>query len=148
MKQQPQQPGQLHAAQIAVAMVKAASRRYSRTLRQTITAISAALTMFRNAMTFIPRAWITAAPNAPAFFALGYADLSAPFLGGTLVPDVVTPPGKFLSFVTNAAGALTLGSTWPTGLPAGIDVYLQAWVQDAGAPFGYAASNALRATTP
>ncbi|MFT7462997.1 MAG: hypothetical protein ACI9EF_001339, partial [Pseudohongiellaceae bacterium] len=33
-------------------------------------------------------------------------------------------------------------------LPAGFEIYLQAWIPDLTAPAGFAASNGMQATTP
>ena len=72
----------------------------------------------------------------------GLSALQAPFKGGTLVPA----PDVLLPLATDAAGALGLPFTWPQGVPAGIELYVQFWVQDASASHGLAASNALRGT--
>ena len=86
-----------------------------------------------------------AAPSAATFLVLGLSELGAPFKGGTLVPaaDLLIGP-----FVTDAAGTLALGGPWPAGLPGGANLWMQAWVVDAGGPHGYAASNGLRLTMP
>ncbi len=90
-----------------------------------------------------------AATNAPAFLCLGFAALGpAPLLGGQLVPDVFTPPGQVLVLVTDASGAVDLSGTWPAAMPSGFEIFLQSWIADAAGPFGYAASNAIRGTTP
>ncbi|MHC4844960.1 MAG: CRTAC1 family protein [Planctomycetota bacterium] len=89
-----------------------------------------------------------AAPGAAAYLCIGFADLSAPFKGGTLVPAVGTPPGTLVPLLTDGAGSLPLSTSWPTGVPPSVDLYLQYWIADAGGPLGYSASNALRATTP
>ena len=70
-----------------------------------------------------------------------------PFYGGTLVPDP-NPPGTFFILATDGAGALNLPAVWPAGFPPGFELYLQCWLLDGGGPFGFAASNAIRATTP
>lgn len=44
--------------------------------------------------------------------------------------------------------ALVVAETWPPGLPSGVPLYLQVWQPAAGAPLGFAASNALRGETP
>ena len=43
----------------------------------------------------------------------------------------------------DALGALNLASVWPAGVPAGFRVFLQSWHVDAGAPGGFAGSNAV-----
>jgi hypothetical protein len=53
-----------------------------------------------------------------------------------------------LPLPTSAAGALTIGGLWPTGLPGGVEIFFQYWIVDATGPFGFTASNALKATTP
>ena len=85
--------------------------------------------------------------NTIAWLALGFATVNAPFKGGTFVPDI-TLPGVLLPQSTGAAGTTTIGGTWPAGLPAGFTFYLQSWVQDPGASFNAAASNAVSGTTP
>jgi hypothetical protein len=86
-----------------------------------------------------------AAPSAPAWLVLGGAAALAPFHGGVMVPqpDVLVGP-----LATDAGGALAAHGRWPFGVPSGVALWLQAWVQDAGAPFGLAASNGLAATAP
>jgi hypothetical protein len=75
---------------------------------------------------------------------VGFSRIDAAFKGGTLVPsaDVL-----LLGIPLAGDGSLTLPFTWPTGIPAGIDTWIQAWVTDAGAPKGFSASNGLRATS-
>ncbi len=89
-----------------------------------------------------------AAGNAPAFLVVGFAPLyHAPFRGGTLVPDA-SPPGFIVSLVTNGAGAVSLSTQWPAGVPSGLELYLQYWILDPGGPLGYAASNAILGIAP
>jgi len=82
---------------------------------------------------------------APATLVVGLSAVNLPLKGGTLVPapDVVLP-----GLVTDAGGGLSLGGTWPAGVPAGTQVYMQAWIQDSGATAGWSASNGVEATTP
>lgn len=86
-----------------------------------------------------------AVPAAPALLVLGGAAANLPLLGGTLVPS---PDFVLAGLVTDAAGGWQLASVAPAGLPAGFDVYLQAWLADPAAFAGAAASNGLRARTP
>ena len=88
-----------------------------------------------------------AAPSATAFLLYGVTAINAPFLGGTLVPDV-SAPGGLVILSTNPSGERTLAFPWPAGLPSGSSIYIQYWIADAGGPLGYAASNGLLATTP
>ncbi len=86
--------------------------------------------------------------NAPAFLFVGSVRLDfSPFFGGTLVPDFLAPGGSLHVLVTDGAGAITLNSTWPAAIPSGFEFYLQYWIEDASAPFGFAASNAIRGTS-
>jgi hypothetical protein len=86
-----------------------------------------------------------AAPSAVTFLVVGASLLGAPFKGGTMVPnpDLLVGP-----LSTDAAGALPLAATWPSGLPSGATLFFQDWIPDAGAPHGFAASNGLMATVP
>lgn len=85
-----------------------------------------------------------AAPLAPVAFVVGANAVMVPLKGGTLVPA----PDAVVMLATDASGELHLAMNWPAGLPSGFDLYLQAWIQDAGGPSGFAASNGLRARTP
>jgi len=80
-----------------------------------------------------------AAPLSQSFLVVGLLDVSLPFKGGTLVPspDVLLPIGS------NAQGAFDLLFQW-VGVPAGLDVYVQTWIQDPGAVSAWSASNALQ----
>ncbi len=85
--------------------------------------------------------------STTTFLVVGVLQVDAPFKGGTLVPDP-NPPGFFVALPTRATGTLDVGGTWPAGLPAGLETFYQHWVQDAGGPQGFSASNALRGITP
>ena len=80
-----------------------------------------------------------------ASLVVGFSTLDAPVEGGTLVPELDL---ILAGLPLNASGELLLSSSWPTGVPAGFDFYMQCWVMDPGASFGWAVSNALKATTP
>jgi hypothetical protein len=86
-------------------------------------------------------------PNSTVYLVTGLVPLNAPFKGGVLVPSP-SPPGFFVVLPTGPTGTVPLASTWPAGLPAAFSLYFQGWVLDAGGPVGFAASNALQATTP
>ena len=85
--------------------------------------------------------------STTAWMVLGLAQANIAFYGGTLVPTLA-PPALQLPLPTSPAGALSVGGLWPTGVPAGLQVFFQYWVVDATGPFGLTASNALKATTP
>lgn len=86
-----------------------------------------------------------AQPGAVARLIAGFAQLDANFRMGVMVPSVDL---IFPAQVVNGAGELNLATTWPGGVPSGFEFYTQYWIQDAGGPVGWAASNGLRATTP
>ena len=81
--------------------------------------------------------------NSFAALFVGFADLSAPFRGGVLVPQ----PTLILPFGTGVDGSILLGGSLPADLPPGTEVYFQYWIADAAGPAGFAASNALRAAS-
>jgi probable HAF family extracellular repeat protein len=74
----------------------------------------------------------------------GVSLLNAPFKGGTLVP---TPLLTF-PLPTDPAGAASLPFVMPAGLPSGVALYFQCWIQDPAASSGLAASNGLKGITP
>jgi len=84
-----------------------------------------------------------AKPSSPAMLFVGLSAINAPFKGGTLVPQ----PTVLAPLSTNPAGAQSLLFTWPTGVPMGLPVYFQFWIQDAGAAQGFSASNGLKGVT-
>jgi hypothetical protein len=86
--------------------------------------------------------------NTTAFLVVGFAELNfSPFYGGTLVPDI-NAPGFFIALPADGTGAVTINETWPAGAPTGLRLILQYWIEDAGAPFGKSASNAVAAVSP
>lgn len=86
-----------------------------------------------------------AAPASASTLVIGLSLLCAPFKGGLLVP---APDVLVTGLVVGPGGSWSVGSTWPAGLPAGLDIALQAWTVDAAAPQGLSASDALVAHTP
>ena len=85
-----------------------------------------------------------APPGTPlAFLIIGLTEIDAPFKGGVMVPDV----DSFLTIGPMALGEFHLTFSWPFFVPAGLEVYFQFWVPDAGGPKGFAASNALKGIT-
>lgn len=85
-----------------------------------------------------------AASDAAATLVVGLSEVGLPLKGGVLLPAA----DKLLFLTTSAAGELQLAGSWPATTPNGLSVYLQTWVRDAGAPLGFAASNALRVELP
>ena len=86
-----------------------------------------------------------AKPNGSATLFVGLTAINAPFKQGVLVPH---PNFVLGGLRINGAGAMTLPFAWPAGLPSGFSLFWQAWLADAAAPAGFAASNGLKSTTP
>ena len=85
--------------------------------------------------------------NTTVWLTVGVTTLFLPINGGTLVPSI-DPPGLALPFLSDGTGSLTLAGPWPLGVPSGFEFWVQEWVVDPAGPFGFAASNALKGTTP
>ncbi len=84
----------------------------------------------------------SAAPSAPCLLFFSFLEVGVPFKGGTL--SAYPPLATFL-FSTNPAGSVTLPwSTWPAGLPAGLELFFQTAVADTTAVQNVALSNLLR----
>lgn len=86
-----------------------------------------------------------AGAHAPVTLVVGLDVAGVPFKGGLLFPraDLV-----LAGLQADATGALRLQATLPPALPAGLELAFQAWVPDAGAPQGLAASNGLLLQLP
>jgi hypothetical protein len=84
-----------------------------------------------------------ALPASSAWFVLGLSLLNAPFKGGVMVPDL-----DVLAPFPTGSGSVNFSFAWPIGVPAGFSFWTQFWVQDAGGPKGFAASNAMKGTAP
>jgi hypothetical protein len=86
-----------------------------------------------------------AAPTTLLALIVGLSQVNLPYLGATLVPspDVVIP-----GLPTDGDGFLRITTNFPAGVPAGVQIYMQALVIDAGAFANIAATNAVVATTP
>ena len=82
--------------------------------------------------------------GALAFNVVGLSELSAPFKGGVLVPDV----DFLLPSLVDPVGSFSLSFLWPVGVPGGVGIWWQAWIMDPLAVKGFAASNAVKGTTP
>ena len=84
-----------------------------------------------------------AKPSAPLTLIVGTTLLSQPFKGGLLGP---APMLLFSGLATSPTGALTVMAPWPGGIPLGAQLHVQAWIADAAAVQGLAASNTLSIT--
>jgi len=81
--------------------------------------------------------------NTTTFLVVGFSAITAPFKGGTMVPN----PDLVLPLPTGPSGGLPFGTNLPTGVPAGVSLWFQHWVQDPAGPLGFAASSAVKAVT-
>jgi hypothetical protein len=86
-----------------------------------------------------------ALPSSTAHAILGLTELGLPHKGGVLCP---TPDVLVFGIPIDGNGELQLPFTWPTDLPAGVELWWQLWVEDAGGPKGFSATNCLKSTTP
>lgn len=86
-----------------------------------------------------------APPATGAVLFAGAGQLGVPFLGGIFWPQ---PTLVLTGLATDGAGALALATTWPTALPAGTELWFQAWLPDPGATFGVAGTNGVRGIAP
>lgn len=84
-------------------------------------------------------------PGVPALLVAGHSTLNAPFKGGALVPQ----PNMFLMLgALDAQGSLQVSGTWPASMPPGGSFAMQVWRSELGAPSGFAATTAIRGTSP
>lgn len=83
--------------------------------------------------------------SASAFLVIGIGQLNLPFKGGTLIPDITL--GAIFALVTSPGGDIALPFTW-SDLPSGLAVDYQYWIQDAGGPVGFSASNGVEVIVP
>lgn len=84
-------------------------------------------------------------PASVAQLVIGVAPYYGPLKGGILVP---VPKVVITGLVVNSTSEVQLLTTWPPGVPPGVQVLLQAWLPDPSAPQGFSASNGLAFTTP
>ena len=88
---------------------------------------------------------LTAAkPFALSTLVVGLGTVNVPFKGGVMVPNL----DLTFTLTTDFFGKSSFGGVWPAGIPSGFTTYFQWWIQDAGGPKGFAASNAVSGTTP
>ena len=76
---------------------------------------------------------------------IGLSAINVPFKGGTLVPS---PDILITGLASNSLGLLSLGGTWPSGIPSGTKFWFQEWITDPAAVLGFSATNGLRGITP
>jgi hypothetical protein len=86
----------------------------------------------------------SAKPSSLFYVVLATTEILLPFEGGVLVPS----PDIIRAFGSNADGKWTATVPWPAGIPAGTNLWFQAWQQAPSGTSGWLSSNGLRATTP
>jgi hypothetical protein len=84
-------------------------------------------------------------PFGSSALIVSFTAVNVPFKGGVLVP---APTLLIFGLPLDIDGSIDLLFTWPTGIPSGFSFYFQHWMPDPGGPKGFAASNAVRGTTP
>lgn len=84
-------------------------------------------------------------PASPVLLLAAVEAVGAPFKGGTLA---AFPALLVMPLVSDAQGLVLAAYLWPTGVPAGITLVLQAIAADPGAPPGLSLSNPITGTTP
>jgi hypothetical protein len=85
-----------------------------------------------------------AAPNADTILIVGASRIDDAYKGGVLVPDTDL---VISTFDTDGSGSIVIPTYWPTGVPSGFTVYYQFWIEDAGGPEDFSASNAIMGVT-
>ena len=88
---------------------------------------------------------VNAPPGAPLLLWLTFTSSPKAIFGGTLYP---LPNPISIGLAANPAGSLSLAASWPAGLPAGTDLFLQYLIKDTGAASKLVLSNGLKLTTP
>lgn len=85
-----------------------------------------------------------ARPVSLTYWVLGLSAINAPFKGGILVPapDLIIGP-----FLTSFGGLLSVGGTFPSGVPLALSFYNQFWIIDPVAVSGFAATNGVQGTS-
>jgi PKD repeat protein len=76
---------------------------------------------------------------------ISFASTPVPAFNGVVHPF---PPAQQLFFFTSLFGVIDLNTTWPSGIAAGLDIFLQFFVQDGSVVEGVTLSNAVKGTTP
>ena len=80
----------------------------------------------------------------PALLVVGASLLDQPLLGSVLFPQ----PDLLLPLVLGPNGDATLTGRWPSGLPAGTSLWLQAWVPPVPGGTNWEQTHGLRASSP
>jgi FG-GAP-like repeat len=83
-------------------------------------------------------------PNAPVMLVLSTGEANLPIGESICVPSLLPPVVTFITTL-DSNGALSLGGTWPSGVPAGWNIYCQVIVDGIeGDPDRIVVSNAIR----
>lgn len=85
-----------------------------------------------------------ALPASSSALIVGFAQINAPFKGGTLVPSATI----IIFGLPTGVGTQVLSAPWPNGVPSRFSFYFQHWITDPAGPSGFSASNGLQAVTP
>ena len=85
-----------------------------------------------------------AVADASGAYVLGLERIDLPLRGGLLVPE----PLVLLGLSTDASGNAETQVLVPPTVTTGLELYVQAWIQDDGAVRGWSATNAMWTTAP
>jgi hypothetical protein len=85
--------------------------------------------------------------NAPLLLFVSVAGLPLPLKGGTLWPSLSAPHAA-VALWTGASGKIQIPTIVPPGWPAGLELWMQAWIKDAAGAGGFASTNAIIGTAP
>jgi len=85
-----------------------------------------------------------AAPVKNGILVVGFTAINLPYAAGVLVPK----PDILIDFVTSSLGRFDFVFAWPAAVPAGLELFFQAWVLDPAGLSGKSSSNAVRALVP
>jgi hypothetical protein len=86
-----------------------------------------------------------ARPSSLALTWLSFASTPFNAIGGTIYAAPLTTQ---VAFTTTSGGTRHVTTTWPAGLPPGVDHYWQVLVADVNSPHGLTMSNAVHGLTP
>lgn len=86
-----------------------------------------------------------AGPGTISLLFLALNASALPLLGGTFVPAPVLAQ---IAIPNGPTGSFSLPFTFPPGVPTGVTIALQAWMQDPAGPLGVSSTNSVVGTTP
>jgi formylglycine-generating enzyme required for sulfatase activity len=86
-----------------------------------------------------------APPNGLMMIWVSFQSIPQPFFGGIFHS---IPASLQVVVISDTQGDLSVPATWPGGVPAGVNMWIQYLIQDISVVYGFTLSNAVKATTP